>query len=146
MHFLRRYAVILPAIAAVSFLSVSCSDSKITQCQKIFQITNETVNETKTVTNGGKNSSPEALVKTADIWDKSAQGMTNIRVNDAKLKKFQADFIRMYRDSSKATREYVAALKKRDFPAVDAGFKKLQKAYSPEKDLVNAINSYCSGK
>ncbi len=143
MQFLRRYAVILPVTAAVSFLSVSCSESKITQCQKIFKITNETVNETKTVTNGGQNSSPEALVKTADIWDKSAQKMTNIRVNDAKLKKFQVDFIKMYRDSSKATREYVAALKKRDFPAVNAGFEKLQKSYNPEKNLVNGINRYC---
>lgn len=143
MHFLRRYAVILPMTAAVSFSLVSCSESKITQCQKIFKITNETVNETKTVTNGGQNSSPEALAKTADIWDKSAQEMTKIKVNDPKLKKFQADFIRMYRESSKATREYVAALKKRDFPAVDAGFKKLQKSYNPEKNLVTGINSYC---
>lgn len=143
MHFFRRYAVILPVTAAVSFLIVSCSESKSTQCQKIFKITNETVNETKTVTNGGQNSSPEALVKTADIWDKSAQKMTNIKVYDTKLKTFQADFIRMYRDSSKATREYVAALKKRDFPAVDAGFKKLQKSYNPEKNLVSGINRYC---
>ncbi|MEW5858596.1 MAG: hypothetical protein AB1861_14615 [Cyanobacteriota bacterium] len=143
MQFLRRYAVILPVTAAVSFLSVSCSESKITQCQKIFKITNETVNETKTVTNGGQNSSPEALVKTADIWDKSAQKMTNIKVSDVKLQTFQANFIRMYRESSKATREYVAALKKRDFPAVDAGFKKLQKSYNPEKNLVSGINRYC---
>jgi hypothetical protein len=145
MHFLRRYAVILPLTAVVSFLSVSCSGNKITQCQKIFQITNGTVNEIKTVTDGGRNSSSEALLKTADIWNKAAQGMEAVKVNDEQLKKFKADFTKMYRDSSKSTRDYVVALKKRDFTAVDVGFKNLQKSYNPEKDLVNRINNYCSG-
>jgi hypothetical protein len=52
----------------------------------------------------------------------------------------------MYRDTSKATRDFVAAFKKKDRSAAEAALTNLQKATTPEKQLVEGINVYCTDK
>jgi len=146
MHFPARYFVLLPLTAAVSLLTVSCGESKISQCNKIIKVANEAVSQAKTVTNGGQASDPKAMLQAADAMEKASKEMETINVKDAKLKDYQTGFIKMYRDTSKATRDFVGALEKKSHPAAEKALTNLQQATGPEKQLVADINTYCSSK
>lgn len=146
MHFLTRYFVLIPLTAAIGMLSVSCTESKVSQCNKIIQVANQAVSEAKAVTKGGQISDPQAMLKAADSMEKASQEMEAIEVKDAKLQDYQAGFITMYRDTSKSTRDFVTAFQKKERSTAEAALTKLQQATAPEKQLVQEINTYCSGQ
>lgn len=146
MHFLTRYFVLTPLTAAIGVLSVSCAESKVSQCNKIIQVANQAVSEAKAVTKGGQISDPQAMLKAADSMEKASQEMEAIQVKDPKLQDYQAGFITMYRDTSKSTRDFVTAFQKKERSTAEAALTKLQQATAPEKQLVQEINTYCSGQ
>ena len=49
----------------------------------------------------------------------------------------------MYRNTSQATRDFVAASEKKDRQGAELASAKLQNATASEKQLVTDINSYC---
>jgi hypothetical protein len=146
MHFPTRYFVLLPLTAVISLLTVSCSESKISQCNKIIKVANQAVSQAKSVTNGGQTNDPKAMLKAADAMEKASKEMKALNVKDTKLRDYQTGFIRMYGDTSKATRNFVTAFEKKDRPAAEAALLNLQQATTPERQLVADINSYCSSK
>jgi soluble cytochrome b562 len=146
MQFPTRYFVLFSLTTAISLLTASCSESKISQCNKIIKIANDAVSQAKTVTNGGQASDPKAMLQAAEAMEKASKQMTDIPVNDPKLKDYQTGFVKMYRDTSKATRDFVKAFEKKDRPAAEKALTSLQQATIPEKQLVTDINTYCSGK
>lgn len=146
MHFPRRYFVLLPLTAALSLLTVSCSESKASQCNKIIEVANKVVSETTSITKDGQLSDPKTTLKAADAMEKASKEMEGLRINDEKLKDYQARFAKVYRDNSKATREYVTAFEKKDRRGLEAAVVNLDKAATPEAKLVNDTNTYCTGK
>ncbi len=140
-----RYFVVFTLTATISLSLASCAESKISQCNKIIQVANEAVSEAKSITNGGQASDPKAMLKAADAMEKASQEMEAIEVKDAKLQDYQAGFINMYRDTSQATRDFVGAFEKKDRSAAEAALNKLQQATTPERQLVEEINTYCAG-
>lgn len=146
MQFPKRYFVLFSLTMAIGLLTASCSESKISQCNKIIKIANDAVSQAKTVTNGGQASNPKAMLQAAEAMEKASKQMTDIPVNDPKLKDYQTGFVKMYGDTSKATRDFVKAYEKKDRPAAERALTSLQQATLPEKQLVTDINTYCSGK
>lgn len=146
MQFPTRYFVLFSLTTAISLLTASCSESKISQCNRIIKIANDVVSQAKTVTNGGQASDPKAMLQAAEAMDNASKQMTDIPVTDLKLKDYQTGFVKMYRDTSKATRDFVKAFEKKDRPAAERALTALQQATIPEKQLVADINTYCSGK
>lgn len=146
MHFPQRYFVLVPLTAVISVLAVSCAESKVSQCNKIIKVTNEAVTQAKTVTRGGQASDPKAMLQAAEAMEKASKEMEAIPVNDAKLKDYQTGFIKMYRDTSKATRDFVKAFEKKDRSSAETALTNLQPYNTSEKQLVADINTYCSGK
>ncbi|MGQ4648248.1 hypothetical protein [Lyngbya aestuarii] len=145
MHFPTRYFFLLKVTVALSLLSAGCGESKISQCNKIIQVANKAVSEAKSVTKGGQTSDPQAMLQAAEAMDKASQQMTTIEVRDEKLQDYQTGFTNMYRDTSKATRDFVEAFRREDRPAAEAALSNLQQATNPERQLVEEINTYCSG-
>lgn len=146
MHFPTRYFVLLPLTAAIGLLTVSCSESKTSQCHKIINVANETVTQAKSVTNGGQANDPKAMLKAADVMEKASQEMKSLNIKDAKLRDYQSSFIKMYGGTSKATRDFVTAFEKKDRPGAEAALTSLQQATTPERQLVADINTYCKSK
>lgn len=146
MYFLRCYRVIVPMTVAISFLTVSCGESKVSQCQKIINVANQASTEAKVLTKGGQPIDPDAMVKAADTMDKAAQAMETIKLSDNKLKEYQTGFSKMYRDTSTAMRGLVEPLKNKDRQKVFATLKTLRQAIVPEPQLVSGLNTYCNGK
>jgi hypothetical protein len=148
MYSIRRYAVILPSTAAILFLTVGCSESKISQCSKIVKIATQTVNQTKAIAGQGKKVSPEVILKGAETMDKAAQSMAAIELSDTKLKEYQGGFINMYRDISKNIRAFGVAAQRRDRIAAIAALKTWQQANFREQDtrLTTEVKSYCQSQ
>ena len=146
MHFSTRYFILLPLTAVISLLSVSCGESKISQCNKIIKVANQAVSQAKSVTNGGQANDPKAMLKAADAMEKASKEMKALNVKDKKLQEYQNGFIKMYGNTSKATRNFVTAFEKKDRPAAEAALTSLQQATTPERQLVADINTYCSSK
>ncbi len=142
----RKYTVLFTTTISITVLIVSCSESKVSQCQKITNVTDQAVSEAKAFTDSGKAKDPDAMLKAAETMDKAAKEMATIKVSDSKLKDYQTGFIKMYRDTSKSTREFVVAFKKKERPAVESTLNKLKQAIAPEPTLVNGLNTYCKEK
>lgn len=146
MHFSRRYFVLVPLSVFLSLLTISCSESKVSQCNKIIKIANKAATEATSITNGGQTSDPKTMLKAADAFEKVSKEMEALNISDEKLQDYQSRFMIMYRDHSTATRDYVTAFQKKDRSAVDAALVDVQKAATPEKQLVDDINNYCTGQ
>lgn len=143
--FIKRLPLLMLSLTAIILLTISCTNNKVTQCNQIIQTANNAVTEATSVTNGGQTKDPKIVLKAADAMEKASKDLEAINVSDAKLKEYRDGFVKMYRDTSKATRDFVSAYERKDFGAAQAAQKNVQQATTPEKELVNGINSYCKG-
>ncbi|NEP57605.1 MAG: hypothetical protein F6K31_11370 [Symploca sp. SIO2G7] len=144
MHFSLRYLTFLGLTAAVSFLSVSCGNTKAQECSQIIQVANKVVGEVNELTDSGKLSNPQVALQAADAMEKASPEMEAIEVKDEQLRNYQTSFVSMYRDTSQATRDFIAAFQKKDWQGSEIASTKLQKATLSESQLVTDINTYCS--
>ncbi len=146
MKSLHRRAALLSTFTAVSFLVVGCGESKVTQCNKISAVVNRAATETQSI---GKSNNPDKIAelsKAANTVDQYAKELEGVQVKDDKLKGLQARFVKMYKDTSKSSRDLVAAAKVKNVPAVKTSLQSLQTATSQETTLVGEFNQYCRGK
>lgn len=143
-----RYFILLTFMTVLSALTVSCSESKVSQCNKIINVANKAVSETKSITNAGPNQSIDlkATLRAADVMEKASQEMKTIRVSDETLRDYQSRFVQMYSGMSKATRTFITAYEKKDRASAENALSELKKVTAPEKQLVEGINNYCTGK
>lgn len=120
------------------------NQAKIAQCNQIIAITNEAVTNAKSINNNDNTSQDKAMLRVANFMDKATVELEKISVTDKTLKGYQAGFIKMYKDTSQATRNFVTAYNNRNQMQAEAAVQALQAATSPEKQLVADINNYCS--
>ncbi|MEQ9669903.1 hypothetical protein [Coleofasciculus sp. G2-EDA-02] len=141
-NFLRLFVT-----AVISLLAVSCGQSKVSQCNQMIQVANQAVSDAKVVTNGVQEDNPqaEAMRQAAAVMDKASTEMNAIDVTDETLQDYQTSFSNMYRDTSQAMRDFAVAFEQKDRQAAEAAQMNLQQATTPEKQLVDNLNAYCSG-
>ncbi|NET56456.1 MAG: hypothetical protein F6K47_09875 [Symploca sp. SIO2E6] len=144
MHCPIRYMVFLSLTAVVSLLSVGCGDTKTQECNQIIQVANKVVTQVNELTNSGQLSNPQVALQAADAMEKASPEMEAIELKDEQLQNYQTSFVSMYRDTSQATRDFVAAFNKRDWQGSEVASIKLQKATASEAQLITEINTYCS--
>jgi len=126
----------LAAIALViSTVASGCGESRISQCNKLINI----ANKSKSI-NVAKD--PAVLNQVSDSLDRIKTELQAVKLGDEKLKAFQARFISMYDETSKAIRE---ASKSKDRVTFEQASKNLQAVANKEAPLVNEVNKYCSG-
>ncbi|HBL10286.1 MAG TPA: hypothetical protein DD379_02535 [Cyanobacteria bacterium UBA11162] len=146
MPFLKRYFILLTMTTTITGLITSCAEGKISQCNKIIRIANNAVSEANSITNGGQTSDPKVALKMADTMQKASQSMKSLKVKDEKLEDYQAGFINMYSNSSKAMRNFVAAYDKKDRTAAEVALANVQQAATQYQQLVDDLNSYCASQ
>ncbi|NES80299.1 MAG: hypothetical protein F6K10_01835 [Moorea sp. SIO2B7] len=129
--------------AAISLFTVSCAETKFSQCQKIFGIANGVAKETKSLTNSGQEIENKTWLKAADTMEQAAQEMQALAITDDNLLEYQAGFVKMYRSYSEATREIIKAREDKDRPGAEAAQEKVKQAGKLEKEIGDGINSYC---
>jgi hypothetical protein len=139
-----KRAIAVSTLATLGFLVVSCSDNKVSQCNKLIKVANEAVSAVETVTQKPDPGNIEAMTKIAETADTAKTNMQALQLGDGKLKDFQGRFVNMYTDTSKATRDLVAAAQVKDAAAAQKAFDSLKTATDKEAPLVNEVNTYCT--
>ncbi|MBI4780902.1 MAG: hypothetical protein HY785_06210 [Oscillatoriophycideae cyanobacterium NC_groundwater_1537_Pr4_S-0.65um_50_18] len=140
---LCKRAIAVSTLAALSFL-VSCSDNKVSQCNKLIKVANEAVSAVQNVTQTATPDNVAAMSQIATAADKAKADMQGLQIGDEQLKGFQTRFISMYTDTGKATRDLVAAAGAKDAAAAQTAFDALKTATDQEGPLVNQVNTYCT--
>lgn len=136
----------LSILVLLGLLVTSCSESKVSQCNKLIGIANRAVSDVKVVSENPKPDSIESMKKIADVANTAKAEMEGLQINDSQLKDYQTRFITMYTDTNKATRDLVSAAEIKDAQAAQQAFEALQSATAQEGPLVNQVNEYCDAK
>lgn len=141
-NFLRLFVT-----AVISLLAVSCGQSKVSQCNQMIQVANQAVSDAKVVTSGVQEDNPqaEAMRQAAAVMNKASEEMNAIDVTDETLQDYQASFVNMYRDMSHAMGDYALAFEQDDYQAAKAAEMNFLQAMTPNKQLADNLNAYCSG-
>ena len=145
MLFLQRYFILLTVAVGIGLAVTSCGESKISQCNKIIEVANKAVSQSKSITTNPNLNDSKVMLNAADLMEKASKDMEEIKVKDQQLQDYRAGFINMYREISKAIRDFAVAFDKKDRKAAEAAQINLQQATTPEKQLVNDLNVYCTG-
>lgn len=139
MFQLNSRLLLLPLLG---LLLTSC-ESKVAQCQKIVKIHNQVVLDTQKFTNSGTKGDIKAVLESAAVWAKGAKEMAAIEVGDPKLQEIKTQFTTMYQNSSEAVKQIIDSQTNKKNSEVAKGLANLKQVASPEKNLVDGINSYC---
>jgi hypothetical protein len=134
--------LVVIAIAA-SFLTVSCTSAKVSQCASTIKVVNQTVIDTKTITNSGTKGDLQTIEKLVEIFDKAAKDLEAVNVDDEKLKVYKEQFLSMYKGATEINKQLVTSMKEKKLTKVNEGLRKSNNIFSPERDLVAGINQYC---
>jgi hypothetical protein len=143
MFWFHPRPLVVTLSATLGFLSVSCADTKVYQCNEIIGIANETVTQARELTAGGKTTDPQAMLQAADAMEQASGQMKAVEVDNEQLQDYQEGFVAMYQKTAQATRAFVKAYEESDRDAAETAFANLQQATSAEKELVEGINEYC---
>jgi hypothetical protein len=138
----QRVGIVSIAIAT-SFLTASCTSDKISQCASMIKIVNQTVVDTKTITESGTNGGVPAIEKLVEIFGKATKDLESINVSDEKLKTYKSQFLTMYQGGTEVSKQIVASIKERKSTKVHEGLRKSRNIFSPERDLATGLTQYC---
>lgn len=139
----QRYLIMLTVAIGIGISLTSFKENKISQCQKLIEVVNNAVIQAKSITTSPNLNDTKVMVNAADLMDNASKEMEGTKVKDRKLQDYRSGFINMYRDISKAIRDFAVAFEKKDRKAAEAAQINLQQATTPEKQLVNDLNIYC---
>jgi galactokinase/mevalonate kinase-like predicted kinase len=131
-------------LAAITITLLTGCESKISQCQKIIKIHNNIVLEAKKVSDTGTKGDTSSASKSAEAFAQGAKEMTSLEVRDEKLAEIKNQLATMYQNSSQVTKQILASQAQKKSTEAAKGLENLKQVASPEKDLVDGINSYCS--
>jgi hypothetical protein len=131
-------------LASISLVLLTSCESKVSQCQKIIKIHNQIVLEAKKVSDTGAKGDTSSASKSAEIFAQGAKEMAGIDVPDERLLVIKNQLAAMYLNSSEITKKILANQAQKKSTEAAKGMENLRQVASPEKGLVDSINSYCS--
>jgi hypothetical protein len=153
---LRRRIWQASTIAAIVFLTVSCSEGKVSQCNELISVANEAVAQVQSVTQGtnatavpgnptaNAANNVEAMTRIATAADQARGEMEALEFSDQQLTEFKSRFVAMYTEIGTATRELVSSANANNSQAAQQAFNALKTATDKEAPLVEAVNQYCA--
>jgi hypothetical protein len=132
------------APAAIALILLTSCESKVSQCQKIIKVHNQIVLEAKKVSDTGAKGDTSSASKSADAFAQGAKEMMGLDVRDEKLLEIKNQLATMYQNSSQITKQILTSQAQKKSTDAAKGMENLRQVASPEKDLVDGINNYCS--
>jgi DNA repair ATPase RecN len=136
----HRYRFLPVTAVLISFLAYGCSESRTAQCNKL----NKIANRAKTLT-PPKNAA--SFNQISEAVDSIGLEMRALKLEDSKLKDFQARFNNIYNESSEAARNISQAYSEKKPEAAIAKIGKEVKSISDrEISLIRDVNKYCAGQ
>jgi hypothetical protein len=130
---------------AIALLTISCEETKTSQCQKIFQIATKLHQEKKNDADKKELNSQDWL-KSADNLEKAAQDIKDLNIKDTQLLEYKNNLFQVYTSYSKATRDMVTAIENKDIDTAILAKKNVKNASDLEKKVGVSIDNYCATK
>jgi hypothetical protein len=143
MKFRLRQVGSIGLAIAVSLSVASCSGTKVSQCANMIKVVNQTVIDTKNITESGTNGSLATFEKSIGVFAKAAQDLEAVKIGDEKLKTYQTQFLTMYRGATEINKQIVEGIKAKKSTKVHEELRKYQNISSPERDLATGLTQYC---
>jgi hypothetical protein len=138
----QQVGIVLMTIS-ISFLTVGCSNGKLSQCANVIKVVNQTVTDTKTITAGGTKGDVPTIEQLVKTFDKAAKEMESVSVDDEKLKTYKNQFVTMYRGATEINQRLLIAIKEKKSTILYEELRKSRKIFTPERDLTQSISQYC---
>jgi basic membrane lipoprotein Med (substrate-binding protein (PBP1-ABC) superfamily) len=145
MPFSQKHLITVGISLVLSVLATSCSESKVSQCNRLIGVANKTAEEVQTITSTGNSKDLATQQKLAATADQAKAAMTNLKLSDETLQGFQQRFVTMYDSISKSINQLVQAVGANNSRTAEQAFKDLQTSTGQEKPLVDEVNAYCGG-
>lgn len=127
------------------FGTTACVENKYSECNKVIEITLSLANETKIFSTQSDNKDPQKALALADSFDQAVEKLKLLELQDKQLMKYQDGLAKMYSNLSQATRNFVAALGKKNLAEAKSAKQKLQEQAIPEQELLKGMRDYCQG-
>jgi hypothetical protein len=125
---------------------ISCSESKVSQCNKMTAVANRAVEVGQTFSQKAKASSDsKVLLEMASQIDQLTKDMQAITLSDEKLQGFQTRFVTLYKTTHQGLQNVATAIAKKELPKAKQVLTSLESDKNQETTLVNEFNNYCSG-
>jgi hypothetical protein len=140
--FTRRYACFLLGACLLTAAATNHGNSRATQCNRLVAIVNEAADAQPDALGRTIAEDNYRLLKTAIKLDGYADQLVLMEFSDEQIQAFQSRFIRLYRDTSKASGAVVAAPVS-NFKIVSQVNRMLIETQAREGFLVREVNQYC---
>jgi hypothetical protein len=119
-------------------------NDKLSQCENVITVVNQTVDNTGMATNFGANGDIETFNELGRVFDKATKDLESVNLSDEQLKTYKSQFLAMYRGASKINKQIFISIKKQDIIGVTEELRKSKTIFSPERDLSAGLIQYCS--
>ncbi len=134
----QLWTTIAFSLALPLFLT-GCSESKSDRCNHLISISNRT-NQTLQKLPTENLQPADRFIKAADLLERAAQEMQDLKPSDNKLLELQQQLSVLYRQDSTHSRTLAQSQNAR---AVRIAAEQIQSNSITQKNLVQAVNSYC---
>jgi hypothetical protein len=110
------------------------------ECQAVVSIHNRLITKLQPLYASKKAVNQSMLLqKSVKIYDQAAQEMKDLAIQDETLDQLKGDFASMYRSTSQVIKQVMSSSGRKRSTALQ----KLAQTVSPEKELVDRLNTYC---
>ncbi|MEH2183000.1 hypothetical protein [Nostoc sp.] len=150
-----KYTVLAPVSLSIALCVTSCSDNKVSQCQRLIRV----VNAGTSLIDKNKGTQVITSIQLSKDLDFVTKSIAELKLTDPKLKEFQSSFVKIFQNLSQAIAKAGKALgATKTAEASESGREKIQKARAEidsalttatalgkqSDTLVNQMNKYCS--
>ncbi len=151
----HKYTVIAPVSLSIALLITSCSENKVSQCQRLVRV----VNAGTSLIDKNKGTQVITSIQLSKDLEFVTKSIKELNLTDPKLKEFQSSFAKIFQNLSQAIAVAGRALgATKTAQASESGRAKIQKARAEidsalttattlgkqSDTLVNQMNKYCS--
>lgn len=155
MSVLHKYTVIASVGLSIALFITSCSESKVSQCQRLIRV----VNAGTSLIDQNKGTQVITSLQLSKDLEFVTKSIGELKLTDPKLKEFQSSFVKIFKNLSQAIAKAGKALGAAKIAEASAsGREKIQKARAEidstlttaattvgkqSDTLGNAMNKYC---
>ncbi len=132
---LRLIVSILPLL-----LFFGCGESKTAQCQKLILITQAMA---ETASEHRNSLDPKQMLAIADDFEKSAQKLEKLSLENPELRSYQQTLTQIYSDNAAVTRIMIRALEDQDIPTAKSAQEKVKAVGEQERTVITQMNQAC---
>jgi hypothetical protein len=151
----HKYTLIAPVSLSIALLITSCSENKVSQCQRLVRV----VNVGTSLIDKNKGTQVITSIQLSKDLEFVTKSIKELNLTDPKLKEFQSGFVKIFQNLGQAVAiagKALGATKIAD--ASTSGREKIQKARAEidsalttattvgkqSDTLINQMNKYCS--